>query len=320
MKKANKKKLKAFKAEWLVSPAELERRVQLIDKEVLDYISEIPALGKYFKYEPVQNIISNTYYIARFSKISDAMLLNCVEAGFRFIMFTKDESQKEEIDTLLFPVFDVINEYAENDLYLDYLIDSEIVGDEKVMLGNIEVPMSKKALKIHIKNRMNSFFKLKPIDIAEAQNDLIEYKTNQFKGKSISQPNELEETDAENKTDSKNVINAHLNNSLAEYGFWDLEKVKELLDEQRNNLLLLLANNDLPYQVAMLNMLGFIDYLDKNYCKTNTQLFNKLSLILNRPARSIAGNIRSFNKNSGDRKEYSAYQHVEDVAKDFTAL
>ena len=45
------------------------------------------------------------------------------------------------------------------------------------------------------------------------------------------------------------------------YGFGELPLVKKLRQSQLDELFVLIGQNDLPYQIAMIKFLGFIDYL-----------------------------------------------------------
>ena len=103
------------------------------------------------------------------------------------------------------------------------------------------------------------------------------------------------------------------------YGFYELKQVKEFTEKE--NLLDLLHENDLPYQIAMFDNLGFFDHLLKNHCKTKDHLFGLLSKILNVRHRTVKGNFHVLDPFSKeDRKRYTAHNFKEAVKKDLQKL
>ncbi len=189
MKKLSKKKREEFKTKWLLPSYEFDKRVELIDNELAKYIVQDPYYEKYFQFKPIANFIDYGYYVANFSKITDEMLLHYIEACVRFIFLMKDEKEGRTIRRLLNPILNIITEYAKNDTFLELLIESEISGDERLNINGVESPISKKALKLHIKKRMVDFFALKPEDIVTAQVDFINYKRNIFESEESEQLN-----------------------------------------------------------------------------------------------------------------------------------
>jgi hypothetical protein len=107
-------------------------------------------------------------------------------------------------------------------------------------------------------------------------------------------------------------------NNLHKYKFETLEKV---ISVNKNELLSNIFSNSLPYKIAYLEFLGFIDYLFKQYCNNNIELHKLLAEILSTNERAIRGNINAMkNTKSYDRKRYTAYQHIEKVKEHYLAL
>jgi hypothetical protein len=108
---------------------------------------------------------------------------------------------------------------------------------------------------------------------------------------------------------------------LLEYKFNELEKVTKLTNESRTDLIKKLAENGLPYQIAMLDYLGFLDYLHKSHFKTKYKLRAELVKILDATDRSIKGNISVLKDYSKEnRTKYTAHSHKENVIKDYEQL
>ncbi len=102
------------------------------------------------------------------------------------------------------------------------------------------------------------------------------------------------------------------------YNFDNLEKVN---NHNKTHLINKIANNSLPFQIAYLDYLGFINYLYDNYCDSFVALHKLIAEILNTTERAVRGNINGIkNEKSVDRKRYTAYQHIEKVKQHYTTL
>lgn len=108
---------------------------------------------------------------------------------------------------------------------------------------------------------------------------------------------------------------------LLEYNFNELKKVTVLNNESRTDLIKKLAEKGLPYQIAMLDYLGFLEYLHSNYFKTKYKLRAELVKILDATDRSIKGNISVLDDYSKENKKlYTSHLHKEKVIKDYEQL
>jgi hypothetical protein len=102
---------------------------------------------------------------------------------------------------------------------------------------------------------------------------------------------------------------------LMEYKFNDLEKVSivdlKILTKH-------IFTNDLPYQIAYLDYLGFISAINENYTKSKEDTFKLLAKILNAPQRQIKGNVNVLNPVSKeDKKRYTSHLHTEKVKEHY---
>lgn len=80
-------------------------------------------------------------------------------------------------------------------------------------------------------------------------------------------------------------------------------------------------DNALPYQIAYLEYLGFVNHLYNNYCNSNKELHKLLADILCANERAVRGNINGIrNENSKDRERYTAHLHIENVEKHYLKL
>lgn len=117
-----------------------------------------------------------------------------------------------------------------------------------------------------------------------------------------------------NVKDTKEVI---LKNQLIKYGFLEIDKLKELSEENVNKLFNNLYNNKLPYQIAMLDFLGFFNHLQNNYFINKIDMHKKVSEWFGKDknGRTIRGNINSLTEHSEENKgRYTAHIHKQSVA------
>lgn len=110
---------------------------------------------------------------------------------------------------------------------------------------------------------------------------------------------------------------------LQEYGFFELQKVKVLSLERQAQLVELVAGQPLPYQIAMLHYLGYIDYLKEHYFPKGVDLQKWLATTLGYPKaeRRVKGEISVLNPKSSERRDrYTSHLHKEVVEKDYQRL
>ncbi|WP_027388262.1 hypothetical protein [Chryseobacterium gregarium] len=114
-----------------------------------------------------------------------------------------------------------------------------------------------------------------------------------------------------------------LSENLDTYGFFELEKLKNISDKNKNILIQLLIENKLPYVVAMLDYLEYFTYLEKNHFKSKYKLYIEVSRWFNsdKDGRAIKGNISSLlNSSTENKSRYTAFKHKESVNRDYEKL
>ncbi|RLJ33136.1 hypothetical protein CLU97_2612 [Chryseobacterium sp. 7] len=114
-----------------------------------------------------------------------------------------------------------------------------------------------------------------------------------------------------------------LNEILYKYGFFELEKIKQLSEKNQNILVQLISDSKLPYVIAMLDYLDYFTYLERNHFKTKYRLHIEVSKWFNsdKKGRAVRGNINCLLKNSTEnKKRYTAFKHKEKVIKDYEEL
>lgn len=127
----------------------------------------------------------------------------------------------------------------------------------------------------------------------------------------------------ENLIDKPETKSEKLGRSVTQYGFLDLPKTKNLSDESKTKLIELIACSSLPYAVAMLDFLGYINHLKTHYFEVEDKLFKELSKHLGSDldGRSVKGNYYTLKETyREDKKRYTAYKHIKTVAEDYDAL
>ena len=118
----------------------------------------------------------------------------------------------------------------------------------------------------------------------------------------------------ETKTDKLKI-------ELGKYGFFELSKVKQLSEPNKQRLTELISTNDLPYSIAMIEYLGFIKHLKAEYFTTDYKLFKAVANWFEVAERAVKGNIYVLNEISKEnRTRYTADQKKQTVQKNYEAL
>lgn len=123
------------------------------------------------------------------------------------------------------------------------------------------------------------------------------------------------------ETEPKQIVTKtdKLKEDLSKYGFFELPKLKTL--SEPNKLIDLISNNDLPYNIAMIDFLGFIEHLKAKYFPTKDKLNKAVANLFDVTDRAVKGNINVLNPVSReDRSRYTADQQKKVVIKDYQTL
>jgi hypothetical protein len=108
---------------------------------------------------------------------------------------------------------------------------------------------------------------------------------------------------------------------LGKYGFFELSKVKQLSEPNKQSLIELISTNKLPYSIAMIEYLGFLKYLKAEHLKADYKLFKEVSKWFDVTDRAVKGNIYVLNEFSKEnRTRYTADQQKQTVQKDYEKL
>lgn len=109
--------------------------------------------------------------------------------------------------------------------------------------------------------------------------------------------------------------------NFVKYGFFELPKVKQLSDTNKQNLIELICANDTPYKIAMIDYLDFLKHLKTQYFKTGTKLNSNIAEWFGVDERSIKGNISILEPYSNENeKRYTANQQKKIVINDYEKL
>lgn len=114
-----------------------------------------------------------------------------------------------------------------------------------------------------------------------------------------------------------------IKSKLVEWGFLNLKKVKVLDPKNQEHLIKLIINNKLPYQIAMLSYLEFINHLSSEYFELRTSLHKELSKALgsDNDGRSVRGHIDILHKkNPSPQGRYVAHLYKPKVEEDYNGL
>ena len=145
----------------------------------------------------------------------------------------------------------------------------------------------------------------------------------------------LDFIDISSTNDYKNSNNINLENVssnsndlkaiFTDHNFFELPLVNDLTLNGREMLFQFIYGNKLPYRIAMIDYLGFIDHLSKKYFNSNK---SKLNIALSKwfgsdkEGRSVKGNINVLtNSNTLEPMDrYTSHLHVEKVKKDYKSI
>lgn len=108
---------------------------------------------------------------------------------------------------------------------------------------------------------------------------------------------------------------------LLQKGFNELRFVKALSDPAKEKLISLLHENELPYQVAMLDYLGYFDFLTTEYGLSKNECYKRVGELLGVAARSVKGNnlvLKDYSRE--DRQRYTSHKYKDQVKNDYMML
>lgn len=107
--------------------------------------------------------------------------------------------------------------------------------------------------------------------------------------------------------------------NLQSHGFFQLPLVAALKDaNQKEALVKLLFENELPYQIAMLHFLGFLTHLQEKLHLSKEQVYHFLANVFQANHRAIKGNILVLgNYSNENRDRYTSFRHFEKVESDY---
>lgn len=112
-----------------------------------------------------------------------------------------------------------------------------------------------------------------------------------------------------------------LKTQLGKYGFFELTKVKQLSEPNRQSLVEFISKNDLPYAIAMLHYLDFLKHLKVEHFITDYEVFRNVAVWFEVGERTVKGNFLVLNEVSKEnRQRHTAYLHKERVIKDYETL
>lgn len=108
---------------------------------------------------------------------------------------------------------------------------------------------------------------------------------------------------------------------VSPYRFVELPKYSALNQTAQNRLTKEIIENPVHYSVAMLNFLGYMEYLKKTYSLSKEKIYKHISQALKTDVRTVKGNCLVLNPNSNeDRYKYQADQYSKKVEQDYNKI
>lgn len=150
-------------------------------------------------------------------------------------------------------------------------------------------------------------------DREQDKQDLIEVKRY---SKYLQDLLELTKNPPPPKTKTKTEI---LREKLGELGFFDLPKVEQLSEIGKGKLIELIANNKMPYGIAMFDELGFLTSLDERE-KNKGEASFKIAKLYNNKIKDGTNVRHLWNSLIKPTGRYNAKEHKATVRKDYQKL
>ena len=117
------------------------------------------------------------------------------------------------------------------------------------------------------------------------------------------------------------AILEELHQGLNELGFFDLPRVQQLSDKRQQELVRLINEQETPYCIALMDHLGFFDYLKTQRKMTGKKINKELGSLFSVSDRTIGANRNVLNPESDEnRNRYTSFKHTDKVEQDFMDL
>lgn len=122
--------------------------------------------------------------------------------------------------------------------------------------------------------------------------------------------------------DRLDTIASRFRSLFQPHGFFQLPLVAALKSEfNKDALLNLIYENELPYQIALLHFLGFLTHLQEVQHFSKERVYHFLAEVFQVNHRAIKGNILVLSRFSKENKtRYTSYRHIESVESDYKIL
>lgn len=107
--------------------------------------------------------------------------------------------------------------------------------------------------------------------------------------------------------------------TLKQYGFFSLPEVKNLSDTGKKDLVQLISSGSMPYKIAMMDVINFIQYLDKEFFDTKKKRDQEIMNWFKpgKDPREVRGNINSLTQ---PNKRYTSYLNKSKAQSDLKSL
>ena len=297
-----------FYTKWLLDDKQAKYRVDLINREIA-YIKGLSDSSNSYYTKPIIPI-KMLYVLAKLKPISDAMLFDVVwdNASIPYWIKNKIDSKWDES---INPAFKNLIEFISSEFFTRSLIEKVIPGDEVLIFENQHVPISVDAIQ-----KFATFIKATPltyVDVMKVQKEFERFKKDWHSSKN-SEPES-------SKLISNKVKN--LMHDLNHYKFKDfLERTKISVEDLEVLMDKHSGGEFVPYMIALLHKLGFIEYFLKNHSRNKTDAFNKLAKVFNASERRIRGNINILiNANcKEDPTDYTSHTYTNIISDELSRL
>ncbi|NDV79962.1 hypothetical protein [Dysgonomonas sp. 511] len=172
----------------------------------VDYwLNKLPVSKNAFEHPAVEGLLHFMDTIGTVKDVDKKILCDFID-GLVFIPYIIKKGDSESnniIENLIRPGLNIIEDYVKNE-YQDFLIKEEITGEEVLKINDVEIPISHKQIKQHIKRTKS--LPLTTNDISKITSDFVRYKKDMFKENNLPTQNKTYKNIIYYPSDPKSLI------------------------------------------------------------------------------------------------------------------
>lgn len=146
-------------AKWALPESEAERRTLLVKDAIADFTNLSDVFKRMYTFGATPAAVQLGFCMTHMRPISDKMLINYIEGISTYLLNWKDKKSDvaENLNGLVEPAVEVFIDYLSSKLWSDYIIESEITGQQTQIIYGMEIPFTIEAIKLHMKRMRTKY-------------------------------------------------------------------------------------------------------------------------------------------------------------------